>query len=417
MRAGLKVTVPFLVVLGACGQEASDTPVETESTVGVTSDFEWLSQGTEAGHSTIVRTGDGKVMVESFVHWNNREYSVNSEMQLNADGLPVAQSITGISAFGAKIDESFSYTDGVASWSTAGESGSVTTDDPGFYLATEFGAMGMTALVQAALKSMDGEIAMLPSGTARVEKLVSEDVDTPDGTETLTLVAVSGLGFTPIYGWFNDTDELAVLDFGGFMGMYPKGWSPDVLEKLSSIQIEQDALMIERISGSLAYEAGAVLFTNVDVVDVENGALLEDHYVAVEDGKIVAVSADPIDAPDAKHIDGTGKSLMPGMWDMHGHFGLSDGVLNIAGGITSVRDIGSVHEQIMELTAKHDSGEVIGPNTYRSGFIDQASPYATGDTVESLEEALERVDFYGENGYMQIKLYSSIDPEWVDDIA
>ena len=108
---------------------------------------------------------------------------------------------------------------------------------------------------------------------------------------------------------------------------------------------------------------------------------------------------------------------MPGMWDMHGHFGLSDGVLNIAGGITSVRDIGSVHEQIMELTAKHDSGEVIGPNTYRSGFIDQASPYATGDTVESLEEALERVDFYAENGYMQIKLYSSIDPEWVDDIA
>ena len=417
MRAGLKVTVPLLVVLGACGQEASDTPVETESTVGVTSDFEWLSQGTEAGHSTIVRTGDGKVMVESFVHWNNREYSVNSEMQLNADGLPVAQSITGISAFGAKIDESFSYTDGVASWSTAGESGSVTTDDPGFYLATEFGAMGMTALVQAALKSMDREIAMLPSGTARVEKLVSEDIDTPDGTETLTLVAVSGLGFTPIYGWFNDTDELAVLDFGGFMGMYPKGWSPDVLEKLSSIQIEQDALMIERISGDLAYDAGAVLFTNVDVVDVENGALLEDHYVAVEDGKIVAVSADPIDAPDAKHIDGTGKSLMPGMWDMHGHFGLSDGVLNIAGGITSVRDIGSVHEQIMELTAKHDSGEVIGPNTYRSGFIDQASPYATGDTVESLEEALERVDFYGENGYMQIKLYSSIDPEWVDDIA
>jgi imidazolonepropionase-like amidohydrolase len=159
------------------------------------------------------------------------------------------------------------------------------------------------------------------------------------------------------------------------------------------------------------------LFENVDVVDVENGALLEDHHVLVTDGKIAAMSADPIDAGDAKRIDGTGKSLMPGMWDMHGHFGLSDGVLNIAGGITSVRDIGSVHEQIMELTAKHDSGEVIGPNTYRSGFIDKASPYATGDTVESLEEALERVDFYAENGYMQIKLYSSIDPEWVDDIA
>jgi imidazolonepropionase-like amidohydrolase len=200
--------------------------------------------------------------------------------------------------------------------------------------------------------------------------------------------------------------------------MFPKGWSPDVLTRLSAIQLEQDAVMIERMSGSLAYpQDGALIFDAVDVVDVENGVLLEDHYVMVEDGRITALSEAVIDVPGAKHIDGRGKSLMPGMWDMHGHFALSDGVLNIAGGITSVRDIGSVHDQIMELTAKHDSGEVIGPNTYRSGFIDQASPYASGDTVESLEEALERVDFYAENGYMQIKLYSSIDPEWVDDIA
>jgi hypothetical protein len=404
--------------LGACSKEAAESTDVAESSIGTTSEFVWLSQGTPAGESTVIRTGDGKETVESFVHWNNREYSVNSELQLDADGIPVAQMITGTSPFGAGIEESFSYENGVASWSTAGESGSVTTDDPGFYLATEFGSLGETALVRAALKNMDGEIALLPSGTARVEKLTSAEVDTPDGARTLSLYSIAGLGFTPYYGWFDENMELTVLDSGGWMGMYPKGWSSDVLEELSTIQIEQDALMIERLSGDLAKVLDtAVVFENVDVVDVENAALLEDHHVMVEDGKIMAVSADPIDADGAKRIDGTGKSLIPGMWDMHGHFGLSDGVLNIAGGITSVRDIGSVHEQIMELTAKHDSGEVIGPNTYRSGFIDQASPYATGDTVESLEEALERVDFYAENGYMQIKLYSSIDPEWVDDIA
>jgi imidazolonepropionase-like amidohydrolase len=418
MRIAITVTFPLLMLLWGCGQESADTHAGTESPVGVTSEFEWVSQGTEAGESTVVRTGDGKVIVESFVHWNNREYTVNSELQLNADGIPVAQRITGISPFGAEINETFSYADGVATWSTAGESGSVTTDDPGFYLATEYGSLGFTALVQAALKNMDGEISILPSGSARVEKLTTTDVDTPAGSEPLTLYAISGLGFTPSYAWFNDDVELTVLDFGGYMGMYPKGWSEDVLEKLSSIQIEQNAAMIERISGDLAYvQEGAVIFDKVDVVDVESGSLHEDRFVMVEGGKITAMSDVQIDVPGAKHIDGTGKSLMPGMWDMHGHFGLADGVLNIAGGITSVRDIGSVHEQIMELTAKHDSGEVIGPNTYRSGFIDQASPYATGDTVKSLEEALERVDFYGENGYMQIKLYSSIDPEWVDDIA
>ena len=407
-----------LVQLGACGQEAAKPAAEAVSNVGVTSEFEWMAQGTPAGESSVVRTGDGKVTVESFVHWNNREYTVNSELQLNAEGIPIAQRITGISPFRSPIDESFEYENGVATWSTAGESGSVTTDEPGFYLATEYGSLGLTALVRAALKNMDGEIAILPSGTARVEKLTSQDVDTPDGTTTLSLYSIAGLGFTPFYGWFDENLELTVLDFGGFMGMYPKGWSPDVLDQLGAIQIQEDAAVIESISGSLATELDkAVLFENVDVVDVEIGILLEDHHVLVADGKIAAISPDPIDEPDAMRIDASGKSMMPGMWDMHGHFGLSDGVLNIAGGITSVRDIGSVHEQIMELTAKHDSGEVIGPNTYRSGFIDQASPYATGDTVASLEEALERVDFYAENGYMQIKLYSSIDPEWVDDIA
>ncbi len=418
MRNGLALAAIAAVALGACTKEAQEPVVDAEATVGVTSEFEWLSQGTPAGESTVVRTGDGKVTVTSFVHWNNREYTVNSELQLNTDGIPVAQTISGISPFGAPIDERFGFKDGVATWSTAGENGSVTTDEPGFYLATEYAALGIEALVQAATKSMDGEIALLPSGTARVEKLTASDVETPGGTETLSLYAISGLGFTPVYGWFDDDLQLTVLDFSGYMGMFPRGWSPDVLAQLSTIQIEQDAAMIERISGDLAYELeGALVFDNVDIVDVETGVLLEDKFVMVEGGKITGISDVQMDVVGAKHIDAAGKSLMPGLWDMHGHFSLSDGVLNIAGGITSVRDIGSVHEQIMELTAKHDSGEVIGPNTYRSGFIDQASPYATGDTVESLEEALERVDFYAENGYMQIKLYSSIDPAWVDDIA
>jgi len=415
---GTALALFVLVQLGACGQESTETAEEAVSNIGVTSEFEWMAQGTPAGESTVVRTGDGKVTVESFIHWNNREYTVNAELQLDANGMPVAQRITGISPFRAPIDETFAFENGVATWSTAGESGSVTTDEPGFYLATEYGSLGLTALVRAALKNMDGEIALLPSGTARVEKLTSKEVDTPDGPQALSLYSIAGLGFTPTYGWFDENLELTVYDFGGFMGMYPKGWSSDVLDQLSAIQTQQNAAMIERISGSLANALDtAVVFESVDVVDVENGVLLEDHHVMVAGGKITAISADPIDAADTIRIDGTGKSLMPGMWDMHGHFGLADGVLNIAGGITGVRDIGSVHEQIMELTAKHDSGEVIGPNTYRSGFMDQASPYSAGDAVESLEEALERVDFYAENGYIQIKLYSSIDPEWVDDIA
>ena len=43
----------------------------------------------------------------------------------------------------------------------------------------------------------------------------------------------------------------------------------------------------------------------------------------------------------AEVISTEGMTVLPGLWDMHGHFSLSDGILNIAGGITSVRDIGT----------------------------------------------------------------------------
>ncbi len=416
MRNGLVIGASALLMLTACGREPAPQP--PASGVGETSEFEWVAQGKDAGESTVVRTGDGRITVKSFVHWNNREYSVDSELQLSPDGIPVAQRITGISPFQAPIDESFRYEDGVATWRTAGESGRVETDNPGFYVATEFAALGLAPLVQAAARNMDGELALLPSGTARVEKLTSARVDTPDGPQVLSLYAVFGLDFTPAYAWFDEQLDLAVLDFSGWMSMLPKGWNRDVLATLSAVQTEQDAAMIERISGNLAYPLdGPLVFDAVDVVDVENGAMLEDHYVMIEDGRITGLSGARIDVPGALHIDARGKALVPGLWDMHGHFDMSSGVLNIAGGVTSVRDVGSVHEQIIELTRKFDTGEVIGPNTYRAGFIDRTSPYAAGDAVETLQEALERVDFYADNGYLQIKLYSSIDPEWVDDIA
>ena len=72
--------------------------------------------------------------------------------------------------------------------------------------------------------------------------------------------------------------------------------------------------------------------------------------------------------------------------------------------------------QVTELFAK---GKAIGPTVYRAGFIDKKSPYSapTGKLAETLQDALDFVDWYAERGYQQIKIYSSIDPKWVKAIA
>ena len=370
-----------------------------------------------AGETTIVRAGDGRVTTEAFVHWNNREYRLQSELQLDADGMVTSQRITGVSPFGATVDESFSYQDGEASWRTVGESGRARTAQAAFYVPTEWGAVGsLEALVRAAVKRFDGELPLFPAGTARVEKLADATVPAPGGEATLSLYAISGIDFTPVFAWFDDQLTLAARDLGR-MGMLPQGWDPAVLETLAKIQNEQNAQRLESLSAELAQPVdGAVLFEHVDVLDVAAGKLLENHSVLVRDGRIETVSDLPMDGAGALVIDGAGKTLMPGLWDMHGHFALEDGILNIAGGVTSVRDLGSTHERMVELKEKFDAGVVIGPTTYAAAMIDGLSPYTSRNPAATLDEALAMIDRFAEQGYIQIKLYSSITPAWVPAI-
>jgi len=277
-----------LLMISACQQESSgesqtgtaspaspkgmnDTTPELVSPGNppVTSTYQWHAQETPAGETTVVRSGDGRITNESFVHWNNREYRVNSELQLDANGIIVAQTISGVSPFGATVDERFSYIDGQAQWQTRGESGNMLTDEPAFYLATEWGAVASTeALVRAASKNLNGEIAMLPAGTARVEKLLTTQVVSDEGTVDLSLFAISGINFTPQFAWFNDDLELVALYFGR-LGMLPEGWGFSVLQELGRLQAGENARISAGYATALSHPVSQpVLFTNVDVVDV-----------------------------------------------------------------------------------------------------------------------------------------------------
>ena len=414
---GLLVTA---ALISACSRAPEDSEPTGAGAVGTTAKYDWYLQGkTPAGSTTLTRTGDGRVTNESFIHWNNREYTVNAELQLDSEGMVAAQRITGISPFKAPIDESFSYVDGVATWSTVGDRGAAKTEEPAFYISNEMGSFeSIPALIKVAAERIDGEVPLLPSGNARVEHVTDHEVSTRTGTATASLYSISGIGMTPIYVWLDADKEMLALDSGGYLGMIPEGWDTGVLSELSALQTEASAAYTASLAGNLATQmVEPLLFENVNVLDVESGSLLRDYFVLIEDGKIAAISNLPLESDGAIRINAAGKTLMPGLWDMHGHFGMDDGVLNIAGGITNVRIIGGVHDKIMEMTEKVDAGDVIGPRTYRAGFIDKSGPYASGWNAGSLEEILERVDFFAEHGYIQVKLYSSIEPEWVAPIA
>ena len=120
-------------------------------------------------------------------------------------------------------------------------------------------------------------------------------------------------------------------------------------------------------------------------------------------------------AAGARVIDGTGKMLLPGLWDMHQHFFPDLAVFDIASGITTARDLANSIEDLGKLNKHIEQGEQIGPRIVLAGFIDGPGPYEGPVKVLAAtpEEARQRVDDYAKLGYVQIKIYSSVKPELV----
>ena len=132
--------------------------------------------------------------------------------------------------------------------------------------------------------------------------------------------------------------------------------------------------------------------TNVQVVDVEAAVVQPNRTVIVAGDRITAVGAtDSIAVPaEALHLDGNGRFLIPGLWDMHVH--LDDPEmwsrhiaprtkalllkLLIAHGVTGVRDMGSGLNQIEAWRAQQRVGSLVAPRMVTSGPIIGGSPPA-----------------------------------------
>ena len=107
--------------------------------------------------------------------------------------------------------------------------------------------------------------------------------------------------------------------------------------------------------------------TNVTVVDVTGGPPRPAQTVVVSGGRITSVGpAAGAQVPrGARVVDGTGKYVVPGMWDMHSHitmFGRMGLDLYLAHGVTGIRDMGG--ERFAAVKALRDSvaaGQIMGP--------------------------------------------------------
>jgi hypothetical protein len=375
-----------------------------------------------AGAQVTTARGDGRIDVDFSYRDNGRGPDLKEHYRLKPDGTLISFHVTGKSTYGAPVDDQFKLDGNTASWRSLSDHGSTAVTHPAVYLPVESSFEIQARAVGAAAAQPGGSIAALPGGEITIQKLLETPLDAGGRTTRVALYAVTGIDVRPDFIWLTTGREPRFFAFvyPGTMRVVEQDWEAQGT-KLERLQVEAERQLLHGLSERLAHHvAGPILIRNVRVFDSRNARLLDARDVYVYRGRIAALyEPNSIAREAATVIDGTGRVLMPALFDMHAHEDPWNLLLQIAGGVTTSRDMGNDNTRLAEIISQVDAGEIVGPRIRACGFIEGDSPFAAsgGFRVKDLQGAKDAVDWYAEHGYRQIKIYNSFHPEWVQETA
>ena len=175
-----------------------------------------------------------------------------------------------------------------------------------------------------------------------------------------------------------------------------------------------------------------IVIANVTLIDAKQG-LQEGVTVTIRGDEIVGVlkdlstdgSVDAATASAVKVIDGTGKYLISGLWDMHVHLTYDDRFTDLMPqtflrwGITSVRDTGGMMKDLAQVIARMRAPGAVSPRVYFSGPLldgrhvvyDGGARPLIGTQNSDVEQARENVRRLKAGGADFIKIYELVTPE------
>lgn len=196
---------------------------------------------------------------------------------------------------------------------------------------------------------------------------------------------------------------------------------------LAKIRIKAVAVFLSVFAAWPVAAQERIAITPVTVIDVINGKLLTDQTVLVDGNRISAVKPkDALAIPQASTvIDGSGKYLIPGLWDMHVHATREDRLqsffrLFLANGITGFRDMFGSSAVGDKAKASMKVGDLPGPPRFvvAGHLIDGPRSLVPGALKAATPEEGKRiVDSLHSAGAPFIKVYHSLPPETYFTIA
>lgn len=154
---------------------------------------------------------------------------------------------------------------------------------------------------------------------------------------------------------------------------------------------------------------GTYAFTNVNVIPMDTERLLANQTVVVANGRIAVVApAESANVPaSAERIDGSGKFLLPGISEMHGHIPVTRAeaedvlFLYVAAGATTVRGMQG-HPNQLDFRREVQAGRMIGPRMWL------AAPAMRGNNVPDAATAERRVREAKAQGFDLLKVHEGL---------
>lgn len=373
-----------------------------------------------AGAETVTIGADGTREYDYEFNDRGRGPKIHARIRLAADGTIASYQSAGHDYLKAPLAESFEVAGGRARWQSGVEHGDAPATGHAFY-SSYYGVPDETGLLAAALlKAPDHTLPLLPVGRARIEEIGRKQVSANGATRTVVEYAISGIDLQPVMVWL-DSDGTPFMSGGSWQAVIRDGWQ-SVARQLVDIDTAASRARLEAIARRAQHRpAHGVAFVHAAVADVEHGTIEAGRTVVIVGTRISAVGADgKVAIPaGAEIIDASGKTLVPGLCDMHAHMDDTAGLLDVVNGVTCARDLGNDVDESVARRKAFDDGTLLGPRLTLAGLVDGRGPFAgpTKLLVDDEAEGRAVIDTIAGLGYAQLKIYSSVKPALVPLLA
>ncbi|HSK45734.1 MAG TPA: amidohydrolase family protein [Candidatus Binatia bacterium] len=259
----------------------------------------------------------------------------------------------------------------------------------------------------------------LPRGEVQIQDQGAEQFAIGKRQVQLHKLSIRGLIWGMESLWMDEQDHVvALVSVDAEMDHFEavaEGYEDGLANFVAGAARDGMANLAKVAAGFTAEPASVTAIVGGRLIDGTGKPAVENAVVILQNGRIAAAgpaASTPV-PQGAQIVDANGKSVLPGLWEMHAHFEQVEwGPIYLATGVTTARDVGNEREFIVAARDAIAAGRGIGPRLVMAGVVDGSGPFSLGIIrVDTPEQAREQVQRYKAAGFQQIKIYSSVKPE------